>query len=458
LENTLPNKGAAKQCLCGSPWPQIYSYLAAVQWRPDPNWIWQPVKPKAAPPKYLPTKSLGTYKSHYWADGVIDHDDVLRFAYMLLSEHRELASFLSCRFPYIFVDEFQDTNPVQTEVLRWLAEAGSTIGVIGDPVQSIFLFQGAQPNGFEDFLLAEQDHFQIQNNRRSTDEIVAFINELRKDGLVQEGIRNESGPGALLLIGDQQKAVARAKELCGDNVALVVLARKNDVVAAVRNLGSQVCLVSWNEFQQKDFDRFVFANRLLPCVELARNGHFALAIDGATRAISRRNGTLRKPIECHSGVSEIIARGLAVTIIERALTFPDSMNFSDAYNSLGYAIADNLPGAKLPKIMRGKAEIIAKGIAFNDLVRSMSAVDNVRDARTIHVAKGAQFGAVMVIIEDLDTLARCCDKTFGNGEEERLLYVAFSRARDMLFMQSDEKPPNGLLARLRDMSVSIEHV
>ena len=60
---------------------------------------------------------------------------------------------LRAKFPYILVDEIQDTNPFQTEIIKMLAEKESIIGVIGDDCQSIYGFQGADVSQFRDFNL-----------------------------------------------------------------------------------------------------------------------------------------------------------------------------------------------------------------------------------------------------------------------------------------------------------------
>ena len=51
---------------------------------------------------------------------------------------------------FIFVDEFQDTNPLQTKLIKMIGEKSTIIGIIGDLAQSIYSFQGAKPSQFAD--------------------------------------------------------------------------------------------------------------------------------------------------------------------------------------------------------------------------------------------------------------------------------------------------------------------
>ena len=113
----------------------------------------------------------------------VDHEDVLYFAYRLLHEFPVLRRFLCARFPYLFVDEFQDTLPVQAALVRWLAEEGTIVGVIGDPEQAIYGFLDASATHFHEFRLTGHRTYEMQGNRRSTEAIVSFLNRVRTDGL-----------------------------------------------------------------------------------------------------------------------------------------------------------------------------------------------------------------------------------------------------------------------------------
>lgn len=82
------------------------------------------------------------------ADGAIDYSDLLRRATLVAAEHQlELRS----RYRYVFVDEYQDTDPGQVELLQSLAGEGGNLTVVGDPHQSIYAFRGAELRGILDF-------------------------------------------------------------------------------------------------------------------------------------------------------------------------------------------------------------------------------------------------------------------------------------------------------------------
>ncbi|MCW2538074.1 MAG: uvrD3, partial [Modestobacter sp.] len=80
--------------------------------------------------------------------------DELREDPQLLRGERERASWL-------FVDEYQDTDPAQVELLELLAGGGGDLVVVGDPDQAIYAFRGAEPRGIVEF----PDRFRHRDGR-----------------------------------------------------------------------------------------------------------------------------------------------------------------------------------------------------------------------------------------------------------------------------------------------------
>lgn len=112
------------------------------------------------------------YKKMAWARGVIHHDDVLFFSYQLLVKFPFILDVLRAKFPYYFIDEFQDSNPIQVQILKLIGQVETKIGVIGDKAQSIYGFQGADATQFETFLMDGIVDYQMLDNRRSTNQII----------------------------------------------------------------------------------------------------------------------------------------------------------------------------------------------------------------------------------------------------------------------------------------------
>lgn len=120
----------------------------------------------------------------------LNHDEILYFGYRIIERNPTILYALRVQFPYIFVDEFQDTNPLQTMILSKICEKISKITVIGDVAQSIYSFQGARPTQFKNFSMPEITDYKINGNRRSTNNIVHLCNYIRRnDNLEQKSIK-----------------------------------------------------------------------------------------------------------------------------------------------------------------------------------------------------------------------------------------------------------------------------
>ena len=111
------------------------------------------------------------------------HNEILYFGYRILENNPTALYAIRVKFPFIFVDEFQDTNPLQTLLIKLIGQKSTVIGVVGDIAQSIYSFQGAQPTDFKNFSIdgsRELKEYVINGNRRSTENVVNFCNYLRQ--------------------------------------------------------------------------------------------------------------------------------------------------------------------------------------------------------------------------------------------------------------------------------------
>jgi DNA helicase-2/ATP-dependent DNA helicase PcrA len=103
--------------------------------------------------------------------GMLDLDDLEVETLRLFRDHTGVCGRYGRKFPWIFVDEYQDTNTIQVELLKMIIQAGSgRLCAIGDPDQAIYGFRGADVRNFhrfsEDFHGAEV--ITLKRNYRST--------------------------------------------------------------------------------------------------------------------------------------------------------------------------------------------------------------------------------------------------------------------------------------------------
>ena len=84
------------------------------------------------------------------AEGVLDYAELVHRCRILLAEPDVVAT-LRTEIDWVFVDEYQDTDPSQVRLLQAVAGDGRDVVVVGDPDQSIYAFRGAEARGILDF-------------------------------------------------------------------------------------------------------------------------------------------------------------------------------------------------------------------------------------------------------------------------------------------------------------------
>lgn len=116
--------------------------------------------------------------------GMLDYDDLLRETRTLLRSHADLVRReLAADQGAILVDEFQDTDPIQGQILELLAGPDLHAGrlfLVGDQKQSIYRFRGARPALFAEFAqrFPDDGRRSLNENFRSAPGIIDFVNLL----------------------------------------------------------------------------------------------------------------------------------------------------------------------------------------------------------------------------------------------------------------------------------------
>lgn len=109
---------------------------------------------------------------------VLDYDDLLLYWAQMMSEPT-LAARVASRFDHVLVDEYQDTNRLQSTILLGLKPDGRGLTVVGDDAQSIYSFRAATVRNILDFpghFTPRADTVMLEQNYRSTQPILAAAN------------------------------------------------------------------------------------------------------------------------------------------------------------------------------------------------------------------------------------------------------------------------------------------
>lgn len=131
-------------------------------------------------PMDLLKEYYGIYQQYLIGKNLLDFNDMLFLTENLFKKNRQLLRYYHEKYQYILVDEFQDTSPIQENLLALLARPRNNIFVVGDDDQSIYAFRGAKPAVMIDFTKRYRNCsiVQLPYNYRCTNQIVMAANRL----------------------------------------------------------------------------------------------------------------------------------------------------------------------------------------------------------------------------------------------------------------------------------------
>jgi DNA helicase-2/ATP-dependent DNA helicase PcrA len=120
------------------------------------------------------------YEDYKKAHQLMDYDDLILNFRKLLVENKDVRIDLSRQYQYVMVDEYQDTNAIQADIVRWLAHDHQNIMVVGDDSQSIYSFRGANYRNMFEFpqQFSGTNIIKLEENYRSIQPILTFTNAL----------------------------------------------------------------------------------------------------------------------------------------------------------------------------------------------------------------------------------------------------------------------------------------
>ena len=113
-------------------------------------------------------------------NSLLDYDDLLLYMKLLLEGNERLRKKLSAEYKYIMVDEYQDTNTLQSDIVKLLASEHGNVMAVGDDAQSIYSFRGANYQNIFEFpkLFPNTKIIKLEQNYRSTQNILNLTNKI----------------------------------------------------------------------------------------------------------------------------------------------------------------------------------------------------------------------------------------------------------------------------------------
>jgi ATP-dependent helicase/nuclease subunit A len=155
---------------------------------------------------YFFRKCLNLYEEYKTENGFLDYEDILFKTYNIL-QNSNTREFLTEKYTYLMIDEYQDTNEIQYYIFLPLLDnlKKGNLFVVGDEKQSIYMFREAEPEVFQrtkvdiSKISGQESILNLPDSFRMKPELCLFINEMfRKLFNNPDPLFNEVAPSDLI--------------------------------------------------------------------------------------------------------------------------------------------------------------------------------------------------------------------------------------------------------------------
>ena len=427
------------------------------------------------------------YESKLRRANALDFDDLLLKTVELFYQSSEVCELYNQRFPYIQVDEYQDTNRIQYQLVRQLTLLQQNLCVVGDEDQSIYRWRGAD---IENILNFEKDYpnakvIRLEQNYRSTQLILDAAGAVVSRNLARKGKRlwTDRSRGEKVRLFEARNADEEAQFVAGE-VASAVAEPGKDSVAVLYRTNAQSRLleeglrlrgISYRLVGGFSFYARAEIKDALAYARLANNlrddAAFGRIVNTPARGIG--DTTFGALAECarqnrlslwEALEHELFERGLPLRALSALEGFHSLMkelvgdrerlhlgeflrSILDRTRYLEILHEEDQPGAEdrienLEELVNAATEAEEQGQTLAQFLDHASLVSDADDydehsrvtLMTLHSAKGLEFETVFLVRmeEGLFPHQFSIDDAAGIEEERRLCYVGMTRAKDRL--------------------------
>ncbi|MCX8104735.1 MAG: ATP-dependent helicase [Ignavibacterium album] len=141
------------------------------------------------------------YNEYKRKNNLLDYDDLLVYLKEFLFNGGLAAKAFTSEIKFIMVDEYQDTNHLQAEIVKGLAQYNRNVMVVGDDSQAIYSFRGADFKNIMEFpkLFPDVKIIKLEENYRSYQSILDFANRINHTALekFEKNLFTRRGSGPL---------------------------------------------------------------------------------------------------------------------------------------------------------------------------------------------------------------------------------------------------------------------
>ncbi len=377
------------------------------------------------------------YEQYLITNNLLDLDDLLYQPVKLLKENFEIRRQWKNRFKHILVDEYQDTNPIQYQLLNQLISGpNSNLYVVGDPNQAIYGFRGASVKYMQRFVADFPDAklYRLKQSYRCSQRILASSADvLTTETSILEGL-NE---GVKVKISNYPGGAAEAEGI----------ARKIENITGGMGFFSIDSQVTENQESEEqalsDIAILVRTRRQSEALRKALDDHHIPYQEAGEEPFWRK-----KPwsviIESLSFIKQPLPH-LQKRLPEKVLRIRHELPEKASAAELIELLVNRLkPDFKFEALEYQKLQSMAEGLSLERFLTKLKtgwgidAIDSKMEAvqlLTMHAAKGLEFETVFIPgLEEGIMPFNMFGEDVDMEEEERLLYVAMTRAKNNLWL------------------------
>jgi DNA helicase II / ATP-dependent DNA helicase PcrA len=384
--------------------------------------------------------------------GLLTHSDAALWASKLL-EHNTLGSAirqeLVRRFPFIVVDEFQDTGYfLGKSILLLLAEPRVRGVLVGDPDQAIYEFSGARPDLFNRFeSVPGAVSLPLARSQRCPPAVIAVASHLKDSPGVVSPAAERTGRAVLLQYTDMTELSTLLRELTA--------ARTSGSTKIVGRHSATVTALAGRDAKPAPKLGCPPLNHLHRGVVAFRQGRqvaaFACARAALELIVFGHEGLDDSKLKA-SGIDPTEWKDLAVKTLLRASSEPEvgtlydwqqrlGVLLDDQIANCGFAAAASHNSGKLKPIQRKKTKKdgAASCTEFVPKVGASEPSQVALPVQTVHSVKGETHELTIFVCPDPGTVNRCPSVVWWSTddkdrEEKRIAYVAMTRTRGDLIV------------------------
>lgn len=374
--------------------------------------------------------------------GYANRADAHYYALKVLENHENILNLLTKRFPYIILDEAQDTSDIQMKILNKLTENGlKNLILVGDPEQAIYEWNDANPMLFENkYQEWKPNSIELNENFRCSSSICEFISKFSHTNFVSKSendlleikpqFKTYNDEEDIKNIIEEFKQYCDSKCIPQDDDSRAILFRGQNFANHFKTDGlySIFEIFKGNDLEPT-FTRFVVLGKYLWDLGYVKEGFKLL-----------EKAYLNKDVYFVSNdlISSVIEeKGLLKhrrDILKFIHELPKAKPTDDINNWINNVHSNFDLGIKLKNINDTRFQGLFKDIQLN-LEHSNGDTHH----GTIHSVKGKSFRAVLLILKEKPPGAKKYSKLFEQynllkEEELRIPYVAMTRAKEILWI------------------------